>query len=42
MARIIGAIAASHAPTVDFAFDGKKRDDPVRAPTRSGAEVTSP
>ena len=25
MARIIGAIAASHTPTVDFAFDGKKR-----------------
>lgn len=32
MARIIGAIATSHTPTIGFAFDGKKQDDPVWAP----------
>jgi len=32
MARIIGAIAASHTPTIGFAFDRKKQDDPVWAP----------
>ncbi len=32
MARIIGAIAASHTPTIGFAFDKKKQDDPVWAP----------
>ncbi len=32
MARIIGAIAASHTPTIGFAFDKDKRSDPVWAP----------
>ena len=32
MARIIGGIAASHTPTIGFAFDRNKQDDPVWAP----------
>jgi gallate dioxygenase len=32
MARILGAIASSHTPTIGFAFDKKKQDDPVWAP----------
>ena len=32
MARIIGAIAASHTPTIGFAFDKNKRNDPAWAP----------
>ncbi len=32
MARIIGAIAASHTPTIGFAFDGDKRRSPTWAP----------
>src|SRR5258706_1956508 len=32
MARIIGGIAAAHAPTIGFAYDRDKRDDPVWAP----------
>ncbi|MBU9205439.1 gallate dioxygenase [Burkholderia multivorans] len=32
MARIIGGIAASHTPTIGFAFDKHKQDDPVWAP----------
>ncbi|SFL86556.1 gallate dioxygenase [Variovorax sp. OV329] len=32
MARIIGAIACSHTPTIGFAFDKKKQQDPVWAP----------
>jgi gallate dioxygenase len=32
MARIIGAIASSHTPTIGFAFDRNKQDDPVWAP----------
>src|SRR5690349_9632616 len=32
MSRIIGGIAASHAPTIGFAYDRNKRDDPVWAP----------
>ncbi|MCP1678368.1 gallate dioxygenase [Kerstersia gyiorum] len=36
MARIIGAIAASHTPTIGFAFDGDKRSDPVWAPIFEG------
>jgi gallate dioxygenase len=32
MARIIGAIATSHTPTIGFAFDRNKEDDPVWAP----------
>ena len=32
MAHIIGGIAASHTPTIGFAYDKKKQDDPVWAP----------
>lgn len=32
MARIVGAIATSHTPTIGFAFDKNKQDDPVWAP----------
>jgi gallate dioxygenase len=32
LARIIGGIAASHTPTIGFAYDRNKRDDPVWAP----------
>lgn len=32
MARIIGAVACSHTPTIGFAFDKNKRQDPVWAP----------
>jgi len=32
MARIIGAIATSHTPTIGFAYDRNKRDDPVWGP----------
>jgi len=32
MATIIGGIAASHTPTIGFAVDRDKRDDPVWAP----------
>ena len=32
MARIIGAIASSHTPTIGFAFDRNKQQDPVWAP----------
>jgi gallate dioxygenase len=32
MARILGAIASSHTPTIGFAFDKRKQDDPVWAP----------
>jgi len=32
VATIIGGIAASHTPTIGFAFDRDKRDDPVWAP----------
>ena len=32
MARIIGAIATSHTPTIGFAFDGNKQADPVWKP----------
>ena len=32
MARIIGGIASSHTPTIGFAFDRNKRDDPAWAP----------
>ena len=32
MARIVGGIAASHTPTIGFAYDRNKRDDPVWAP----------
>ncbi len=32
MARIIGGIASSHTPTIGFALDHDKQDDPVWAP----------
>ncbi len=32
MARIIGGLASSHTPTIGFAFDRNKRDDPAWAP----------
>jgi Catalytic LigB subunit of aromatic ring-opening dioxygenase/Aromatic-ring-opening dioxygenase LigAB, LigA subunit len=32
MARIIGAIASSHTPTIGFAFDQRKQTDPIWAP----------
>jgi len=32
MARIVGAIATSHTPTIGFAYDKNKQDDPVWAP----------
>jgi len=32
MARIIGGIAASHTPTIGFAYDRNKRDDPAWGP----------
>lgn len=32
MARIIGAIGTSHSPTIGFALDRQKQDDPVWAP----------
>ncbi|MFG6487306.1 gallate dioxygenase [Roseateles sp. BYS78W] len=32
MAQIIGGIAASHTPTIGFAFDRDKRDDPAWSP----------
>lgn len=36
MARIIGGIAASHTPTIGFAFDKNKRNDPAWAPIFEG------
>jgi gallate dioxygenase len=36
MAKIIGAIASSHSPTIGFAFDRQKQDDPVWAPIFKG------
>jgi len=38
MARIIGGIACSHTPTIGFAVDGNKRNDPVWAPIFEGFE----
>ena len=32
MARIIGGLAASHTPTIGFAYDRNQRDDPAWAP----------
>jgi gallate dioxygenase len=32
MARIIGGLAVSHTPTIGFAYDKNKQDDPVWAP----------
>ena len=36
MARIIGAVASSHTPTIGFAVDNHKQDDPVWAPIFAG------
>ena len=38
MAQIIGAIAASHTPTIGFAVDANKQQDPVWAPIFEGFE----
>lgn len=38
MARIIGGIAVSHTPTIGFAYDTHKQDDPAWAPIFSGFE----
>ena len=32
MATIVGGIATSHTPTIGFALDTKKQQDPVWAP----------
>jgi len=32
VARIVGAVASSHTPTIGFAYDRHKQDDPVWAP----------
>ena len=32
MATIVGAVASSHTPTIGFALDKRKQDDPVWAP----------
>jgi gallate dioxygenase len=36
MAKIIGGIATSHTPTIGFALDAKKHNDPVWAPIFAG------
>src|SRR5678810_997213 len=36
MAKIIGAVASSHSPTIGFAFDRQKQDDPVWSPIFKG------
>lgn len=36
MAKIIGAVAASHTPTIGFAYDRHKQNDPVWAPIFEG------
>ena len=41
MARIIGAIATSHTPTIGFAYDRNKRDDPAWAPMFAAYEPIS-
>ena len=38
MAKIIGGIATSHTPTIGFAIDAKKHNDPVWAPIFQGFE----
>jgi gallate dioxygenase len=38
MARIIGGVAVSHTPTIGFAYDTKKQDDPAWAPIFEGFE----
>src|SRR5438477_13044719 len=42
MARILGGIAASHTPTIGFAYDRNKGDDPLWAPIfRNFAPLTA-
>lgn len=36
MARIVGGIATSHTPTIGFAFDAEKQEDPVWKPIFEG------
>jgi len=36
MARIVGAVASSHTPTIGFALDAHKENDPVWAPIFEG------
>ncbi|MCW3835639.1 gallate dioxygenase [Sphingomonas canadensis] len=38
MATIVGGIATSHTPTIGFALDAKKQDDPVWKPIFEGYE----
>ena len=38
MARIVGGVATSHTPTIAFAKDAKKFDDPVWKPIFEGYE----
>src|SRR5690606_37863428 len=38
MARIVGGIASSHTPTIGFALDTNKQQDPVWAPIFKGYE----
>src|ERR1043165_1594787 len=38
MAKIIGAVASSHSPTIGFAYDTNKQNDPVWAPIFKGYE----
>ncbi len=38
MATIVGGIATSHTPTIGFALDAKKQDDPVWSPIFAGYE----
>jgi gallate dioxygenase len=38
MARIVGGIATSHTPTIGFAYDAKKQNDPVWKPIFDGYE----
>jgi gallate dioxygenase len=38
MATIVGGIATSHTPTIGFALDAKKQQDPVWAPIFAGYE----
>jgi gallate dioxygenase len=38
MARIIGAVASSHSPTIGFALDTHKEKDPIWAPIFAGYE----
>ena len=41
MARIIGGVAASHTPTIGFAYDQNKQDDPSWAPIFKAFEPVS-